>query len=145
MLFVTPPKKASASHCDPVRQALRQARGREGVGRGAEHRDEDLRLVDLAGLAIDDLDRLAGIVGLHHRAGLVPVAPARMRAALEDPEGITEPGIAVGMRGSVFLPEQAQRHALALQLGRHRRPVRLARVPRPIRRNSNCSSAASSR
>ena len=33
---------------DPVRQALRQARRREGVGRGAEHRDEDLRLVDLA-------------------------------------------------------------------------------------------------
>ena len=117
---------------DPVRQALGQARRGEGVGRGAEHGDEDLHLVDLAALGIDDPDRLAGIVGLHRRAGFVPVAPGRMRAALEGLEAVAEPGVAVavGMCGPVFLPEQAQRHALALQLARHCRPVRLVRVAR---------------
>ncbi len=73
---------------DPVRKALTQARRGEGAGRGAEHADEDLSSVDLAVHGIDDPDRLTGIVGLHHRAGFVPLAPSRVRTALEGPEAV---------------------------------------------------------
>ena len=53
-----------------------------------QHSDEDLSLVDLAGLGGD---ALAGIAGLHDRASLVTVAIGRVGAALEGQGGVAKP------------------------------------------------------
>jgi hypothetical protein len=91
---------------DPVRQLLAEAGKGEGVGGSSQHGHEDLRLMDDAGLAINDRHRLAGIVGLHHRAGLVAVAEGRARPLLEGGKPLAEPGEAVtlGVVGAIFLP-----------------------------------------
>ena len=117
---------------DPVRQRLAEARHGEGAGRGAEHCDEDLRLQDTSARRIEDRHSMTGIVGLHDGAGFEAVAEGRAAPLLEGPEPLAEPGVAVAvrMRRPVFLPQQRQRHALALQLARDRRPVRLAEVAR---------------
>ncbi len=81
---------------------------------------------------IDYLDRLAGVIGLHHRARFVAMAECRMRPTLVDAVLLAEPGVAVtlGMGGAVFLPQQRQRHAFALEFLRHIWPIRLAQVLR---------------
>ena len=117
---------------DPIGQLLTEARVREGERRGPQHRDKNLRLAHLARLRIDHLNRLAGVIGLHHRTCIVAVAEGRMRPALVGAELLAEPGVAVtiGMGGAIFLPQQRQRHALALEFLRHISPIRLAQVPR---------------
>ena len=117
---------------DPIWQSLTEARHSEGQRRGAEHRDKYLRLADLAGLRIDHLHRRAGIIGLHHRTRRMAVAEGRVRPALIGGKLLAEPGvtIAVGMGRPVFLPQQRQRHAFALELLRHPRPLRFAQVLR---------------
>ncbi len=117
---------------DPIWQSLTEARHGEGQRRGPKHRDKYLRLTDLAGLRIDHLHRRAGIIGLHHRTRRVAVAEGRVRPALIGAKLLAEPGVAVavGMRRPVFLPKQRQRHALALELLRHPRPLGLAQVLR---------------
>ena len=109
-----------------------EARAREGERRGAEHRDKNLRLANLAGFRIDYLNRLAGVIRLHHRTCVVAVAEGGMRPALVGAEVLAKPSVAVTFRmgGTVFLPQQRQRHALALEFLRHISPIRLAQVPR---------------
>lgn len=46
----------------PVRQLLRPGGFGEGVAGCAEHRDEHLRLADLAAVAVDHRHRLPGVV-----------------------------------------------------------------------------------
>jgi hypothetical protein len=55
-----------------------------------------------------------------------------MRTALPGGKSLAKPGVAVAfrMRRPVFLPQQSQRHALALEFLRHPRPVRFAQVVR---------------
>ncbi len=73
-----------------------------------------------------------GIVGLHHRARRMPVAERRARPPSEGGEPVAEPreAVAVGMGGAILLPQQCQRHPLALQLPGNQRPVRFAQVLR---------------
>ena len=70
------------------------------------------------------------------------MAKARARPPLKGPERGAEPSIrvAIGMALAIFLPQQGQRHALALQLGRDIRPVRLHRItPRsPLAPKQRC-------
>ena len=103
---------------DPVGQLLAEAGMTESVGRCAKHRHEDLRFTNDAGLGIDDRHRLSGIIGLHDSARFVAVAEGGTRPALEGDEPLAEPGITVtvGMGRAIFLPQQRQRHALALHL-----------------------------
>ena len=130
----TPPKKrqGSALAFDPIRQALTEARHSEGQRRGPKHRNKNLGLADLAGVRIDHLYRWTGIVGLHHRTHLMAVAEGWVRPALIGAKPLAEPGvtITVGMRRPVFLPQQRQRHAFALELLRHPWPLRLAQILR---------------
>src|SRR3546814_19351562 len=44
-----------------------------------------------------DLHGVTGIIVLHHRASLMPVAEAGLNTPLEGPKSITKPGIAVTM------------------------------------------------
>ncbi len=62
----------------------------------------------------------------------MPVAECRARPALESGEVLAEPGVAVtvGMGGAILLPQQRQRHPLALQLPGDQRKVRFAQVLR---------------
>ena len=116
---------------DPVRQLLAQAGpGKSVIGR-AENSDEDLGAVLLTCRGIDDRDGMTGVIGLHHRAGLMTVAISGADPVLELAVALAEPGvtIAVGMRRPVFLPEQHQRHPLALHLGDHLRPVGFDHIP----------------
>ena len=118
----------------PVGQALAEAGGGKRVGGRAQNGDEDLSHPDLAGRGIDDLLRHPRIIGLHHLAGPVAMAKARARTPLKGPERGAEPSIRVAIRMAlaIFLPQQGQRHALALKFGRDIRPVRLHRItPRP--------------
>jgi hypothetical protein len=115
---------------DPIGQPLREAGHGKGQRRGPEHRDKNLRLADFAGDRIDHLDRMPGVIGLHYRPRLVAMAECRVRPALVGAERLAKPSVAVtvGMGRAVFLPQQRQRHALALELLRHHRPIRLAQV-----------------
>lgn len=64
------------------------------------------------------------------------VAKARAGAVLEGPELLTKPGVSValGMGRPVFLPQQHQGDALALQFGGNLGPVRLLKI---LRRAAN--------
>jgi len=86
--------------------------------------------MDDAGDRIYHRHRVAGIVGLHHRARPMPMAECRARPTLESGVAITKPGVAVavGMGGAIFLPQQRQRHALAFQLPGDQCKIRLALI-----------------
>ena len=117
---------------DPVRQSLAEAGKGEGQVGGAQHCDQDLGGVNDAGRRIDHRHRLPGIVGLHHRASRMPVAEHGARPLPEGGEPVAEPGeaVAVGMGGTIFLPQKRQRHPFALQLPGDPRPIRLAQILR---------------
>jgi hypothetical protein len=123
-------RKSPALAFNPIRQPLAEAGHRIGQRRRPQDRDKNLRRTYLARLRVDHLGRLPGVIGLHHRTRLVAMAEGRMRPALIGTERLAKPGVAVtiGMRRTIFLPKQRQRHPLALELLRHQRPVRLAQV-----------------
>ena len=113
---------------DPVGKPLRP--GRLGVGEAgrAEHRDEDLRGSPLAGAPVDhDRHTIAGIVDEQLVAGGVRLAHRHRQAAFPGAVELAEPRIAIatGLACDVLLPQDRQRHVLALELAVHRRPVRL--------------------
>ena len=83
---------------NPVHQLLTEARHREGQRRGSQNRDKYLRPADLAGLRVDHIHRLAGIVGLHHRPSDMTMAEARTGSAPEDTVPFTEPAKAITFR-----------------------------------------------
>src|SRR3954452_13598170 len=132
----TPPMKASARAWapDPIGERLRPGRLGVGVARRAHRRDEHLGRAHLAAPAVDDPDRLAGIVDeqafarrmrLPHRRrqpplpGTVELAPAAV-------------GIAIRLGGAVLLPEQHERDAGATQLAMDTGPVRLPLPPETL-------------
>ena len=112
---------------DPIGQRLRPARRGEGVVRGAEHGDEDLRLADLAGFAIDDRHGLAGVVDEGLVAGDMVLPHGGRQAMLEVAVELAEARIAIalGMGVAILLPEHRQIDGRALHLAHQRRPVRL--------------------
>jgi hypothetical protein len=81
------------------------------------------------GLIVDE-QLLAGAVDLAHRSlellGEAPVVFAELRVAV---------GLAIGVIGTVFFPQQHQRHALAAQFLMQAAVVRLNMVPWALRRN----------
>ena len=113
---------------DPIRERLRPGGLGVGVAGGAHRRDEHLRLMQLAGPPVDDLDRLPGIVDEQTLAGRVRLAHGRRQPALPGAVELAPAAVAVaaGLGGAILLPEQHERDAGATQLAMHLRPVRLA-------------------
>ena len=111
---------------NPVRQRL--ARGGFGVdeARGAEHGDEDLGTLDLAGRRVDHLHGVTGEVDEQPLARDVHLAQRRLQPTDPLAIQIAEPGIAepVGGRRAVFLPQQRQCHVRPTHLAMHGRPIR---------------------
>ena len=125
---VSPCCTAGAMGADPVRKVL--GRGRLGVGvvRGAQHADEDLRRAHFTGRAVDDVQRIAGVVDEDALAGDMMLAHGRRQPPLPAAVEVAEPAVSVavlGMDGAVLLPHQRERDPLAPKLAMDRRPVRL--------------------
>jgi len=98
---------------DEVGAALRQRRLGEGVVRRAEHRDEELDLDPLAGLRIDDVRLLPGVVDEELLAGAV-LLPHREVALVEPlavPLAELRVAVTVRMLLQILEVEQLERHA----------------------------------
>lgn len=131
--LVTPPKKRALApdlRSSPAASGWSWRRRRSDWRRPAPRQKS--APVDDAGRRIDHRHCLPGIVRLHHRARRTPIAECRARPAFESGEVLAEPdvAVAVGMGGAILLPQQRQRHPLALQLPGDQRKVRFAQVLR---------------
>ena len=110
---------------DPVGQRL----GGHGLGirvvAGTQHRHEELGRADLAGLRVDDGERVAGEVEEALLARPVLLPHDEIEPALPAPVVANELRVlvAVGVGGLELQPEQLQRDALAPQLAVDGRPV----------------------
>lgn len=111
---------------DPISQPLGPSGLGVGIVGGTEHRDEDLRFADFAGVSIDHRDRLAGLVYEQLLTGPVILAHDPIELALPAPIRLTEPAGLQTLRVNslVLLPQQGQRHALALEFPVDLSPVR---------------------
>lgn len=117
---------------DPIGEPLRPGRLRVGEARSAEHRDEDLRGAPLAGEPVDHHGHaVACIVNEQLVAGRVRLAHCHRQTAFPATVELAEARIAIpaGLARDVLLPQDRQRHVLALELAMHRRPVRLGEAP----------------
>ena len=76
---------------DPVRQCLRTRRLGEGVARRPEHRDEDLRLAKLSGIAAHDRGRVPGVVHEQLLARAVILAHHHVELRRPGPVQLAEP------------------------------------------------------
>ena len=135
--FRTPAEEFEGAHvrADPIRQGLRPGRLGEGITRGPEHGDEDLRLAHLPGLAVDDRHRLPGVVDEQLLASAMLLAHHQVEFPGPGPILVAEPAVLEPLRVQrlVFLPQQRQRHVLASQLPVHLAPHR-QRARRAARR-----------
>ncbi len=110
---------------EPVGERLRP--GGFGIQEAAraKHADEQLGVAHLAGGRIDDVDRLPGVIDEDLLARLVLLTQHGIE--LCGPRAIenAEPRvlIPVGIRALVLLPEQLERHALALELAVDSGPI----------------------
>ncbi len=106
-----------AQRRQPVHLGLARRGARVGVVRGAEGRDENVRLADLAGGGVDHRQRRPGVVDEQLLAGAVLLAHRALEGTGVAAVMLDELGIAVGrlvgMSGGVLLPQQLQRHAFA--------------------------------
>ena len=125
--LATSPIELERAHVrgDPVRQRLRPRRLGIGVVRRPEHRDEDLRLAKLPGVALHDRDRLPGIVNEQLLARAVLLAHHHVELRRPRPVQLAEPAVLhpLGMRLLVLLPQQRERHPLAAKLAVNAAPV----------------------
>ena len=113
---------------DPVGEPLRPRRLRVGEARGAEHGDEDLRRPPLAGEAVDHhRHAVARVVDEQLVTGRVRLAHRHRQASLPGAVKLAEARVPVsaGLGADVLLPQDRQRHVLALELAVHRRPIGL--------------------
>lgn len=119
---------------DPVRAALAQRGLGVGVVRGAEDGDEQLAADDLAGVRVDELRAVAGIVDEQLLSGAVHLAHDHGALLLPAPVVLAELRIAIpiGLPLDVLEVQQLQRHALLAQLDIKLRTVR--RLPRLLAR-----------
>ena len=106
----------------PVGAVLRGRGARVGVVRRAQHRHENLCAADLAAGRIDDGHRLAGVVDEQALAGDVGLAHRALERGNPGAVLDAEARVLVGRRvrvdelALVFLPQQLQGHAGALEL-----------------------------
>ena len=117
---------------DPIAKRLRP--GRLGVGevRGAQDRDEDLRLTDLAGQPVDDhRHRVAGVIDEQLVATHVGLPHRDRELAFPDSVQLAEARVAVALRiaRDVLVPQDRQRDVLALELAMDSGPVGLDLTP----------------
>lgn len=115
---------------DPVAHLLGPGRITERQARAAHHRDEQVGRPDLASLAVYHRHLVAGVVDKQLLAAAVILPHGQRQPALPAPEQVAKPAVAipVGVLGNVLFPQDLQRHVLAFQLARHRRPVRLRQL-----------------
>lgn len=111
---------------DPIRQPL--GPGRLGVGevRRAQHGDEDLRLAYFAGQSVDNhRHRVAGVIDKQFVAAHMGLTHRDRELAFPASVQLAEAGVAVTLRIAldVFVPQDRQRHVLALELAMHDRPI----------------------
>jgi hypothetical protein len=110
---------------NPLRQLL--APGRLGIGEAgsAKHGDKNLHRDDLAGPGVDHLAGAAGEIDEQLLAGDMNLAHRRLQPAGPGPVEIAKPGIAdaFGGTGSVFFPQQRQRHVGTAQLAVNPAPI----------------------
>lgn len=116
--------EATSVRAQPVWQLLRPGGFGEGVAGSAEHRDEHLRLADLATVAVDHRHRLPGVIDEQLLADAVLLAHHHVQFALPGSIVFAEPAVLKALRlaQAVLLPKQRQGHAGATQLGMHPRP-----------------------
>lgn len=95
---------------DPVLELLTVGRFRKGVIAGTQHCHEDLCRLHLAGLAIDDIDRLAGIIDEHLFAGPMFMPHHHIQATGPLAVVLAKPAVlvAISLLLLVLLPEQMQ-------------------------------------
>ena len=113
---------------DPVGEPLRPRRLRVGEARGAEHGDEDLRRPPLASEAVDHhRHAVARVVDEQLVTGRVRLAHRHRQASLPGAVKLAEARVPIsaGLGADVLLPQDRQRHVLALELSVHRRPIGL--------------------
>ena len=130
--FGNPADRLEGAHVgvDPVGQRLRPGRFGEGEARGPQHGDEDLRHADFAGEPVDDdWHAVAGVVDEQPLAGGVRLAHPHRQCLLEGSIELAEPGVAAGVGGDIFVPQDQQGDVLALQLAMHGGPIRLGDPP----------------
>ena len=121
----------------PVGKGLRPGRLGEGVARRPEHRDEDLCLALLAGLAVHHRDRLTGVVHEHLLARTVLLAHHHVERRRKRAVPLTELAVlqSLGVDRLVLVPQQRERHSLAPKLAVNLDPLRQrARCPARRRR-----------
>ena len=96
-----------------------------GVVAGSQDADEDLGLVNLAGVRVDDGDRLPRIVHKDFLTSFVGKAHGGLQALGPLPVQGTELAvpIAIRMGFAILDPQQTQGHTLLVQLRMHDRPV----------------------
>src|SRR6266545_4549931 len=119
------PERADVAR-DEVGAALRQRRLGEGVVRRAEHRDEELDRDRLAGLRIDDVRLLPGVVDEELLAGsvLLPYREVALVEPLAVPLAELRVAVAVRMLLQVLEVQQFERHARLPALDMDVRAVR---------------------
>ena len=102
-----------------------------GVTAGAQHRHKDLGRLHFAGLGMHDGDRLTGIVDKQPlpRHMAQPHRGLQMAGPLAIVFAKLAVSVAVGMGRAVFVPQQAQRDALAPQFRVDVRPIRQRDAP----------------
>jgi hypothetical protein len=118
-------RKGPHRRADPVGQTL--GPGRLGIGRVGRARDrhQNGRFMHLTAVAVDHWDALAGVIHKELFARAMRLAHDQSQLGGPGPIRLAEPAVleALWRDGFVFLPQQAQGHARALQLLVHRRPV----------------------
>ena len=110
---------------DPVGQFLALLGLCVGVAAGAQHADEDLGLVDLAGVWVDEGDRLASIVDKDLLALLVGQAHGGLQVLCPLPVESTELAVPVAIRMGfpILDPQQTHGHAFLAQFGVNQGPI----------------------
>src|SRR5690606_30354857 len=102
----------------PVGKRLREGRFRVGVVRAAEHSNEDLRLADLTGAAVDHADGMACVIDEALLSSTMFKAQQRLGCVRKRSEVIAERAVlqSVGVLRLVLLPQQQARDARASEL-----------------------------
>ena len=92
-----------------------------GVVAGAQRRDKQIRRASLPGLRIDQRHRQPGPVDKQAFPGRMELAHGRFELIAEAAIVFPELGVAIARRmvPVIFLPQQLERHALALELPVH--------------------------
>ena len=107
---------------DPVPQVLVQRGPREGVGAGAQNRDEQRSRGHVTDAPVVDRDRVSGPVHEHLLAGAMLLTQHHILVSAPAMVQLTETAVAItiGLSFAIFFPDQLQSQVLVrLQLPPH--------------------------